>query len=164
LSVSCACTQSTPSFDEKRATRPSSIETIATCGRGSAIRARPSSATSRPSPTCTEITQTPSTSAKLVNETPAANQNEPRAIGNVVPSAISSAIGSPLGFAAGSSALISGYWSKCESSDGSTSRRLMPRPPPMPVRKNAGGPPIGPLTAPKAKNDANFSPLTTPWP
>ena len=26
----------------------------------------------------------------------------------------------------------------------------------MPVRKNAGGPPIGPLTAPKAKNEANF--------
>ena len=33
------------------------------------------------------------------------------------------------------------------------SPRLMPRPPPMPVTKNAGGPPIGPLIAPKTKND-----------
>ena len=162
--MSCAWTQSTPSFVEKRATRPSSIETIATCGRGSAIRARPRSAISRPSPTSIETTTTPSTSAKLVNERPAANQNEPRAIGKVSPRLISSAIGSGLGLADGSSALISGYWSKRDSSVGRTSRRLMPRPPPMPVRKNAGGPPIGPLTAPKAKNDANFSPSTMPWP
>jgi hypothetical protein len=35
----------------------------------------------------------------------------------------------------------------------------MPKPPPMPVRKKAGGPPIGPLTAPMAKKAVNFWPL-----
>ena len=34
----------------------------------------------------------------------------------------------------------------------------------MPVTKNAGGPPIGPLIAPKAKNDVNFCPSAMPWP
>ena len=33
----------------------------------------------------------------------------------------------------------------------------MPKPPPMPVTKNAGTPPIGPTTAPTAKNE------TTPF-
>jgi len=32
--------------------------------------------------------------------------------------------------------------------------RSMPNPPPRPVTKNAGGPPIGPLIAPKTKNEA----------
>ncbi len=34
----------------------------------------------------------------------------------------------------------------------------MPNPPPMPVTKKAGGPPIGPFTAPNRKSDANWSP------
>ena len=81
LSVSCACTHSTPSLDEKRATSPSSIDTSGACGRGSAMRARPISATSSPSPTWIDTTATPSTSAKLVNDTPAANQKLPRFMG-----------------------------------------------------------------------------------
>ena len=36
--------------------------------------------------------------------------------------------------------------------------------PPMPVRKNAGGPPIGPTTDPTAKNATNVSPFSTPSP
>ena len=35
----------------------------------------------------------------------------------------------------------------------------MPKPPPMPVRKNAGGPPIGPTIAPTAKNATNVAPV-----
>ncbi len=42
----------------------------------------------------------------------------------------------------------------------------MPNPPPMPVTKNAGGPPIGPLTAPNRNSDANWSSggPTSPYP
>ena len=40
---------------------------------------------------------------------------------------------------------------------GAISRRLTPMPPPSPVTKNAGGPPIGAVTAPKPKNDT-YSP------
>ena len=49
----------------------------------------------------------PSTSEKQVNETPAANQNEPRWCGKTV-SARSSSIGSRLGWASGSSAWMNG--------------------------------------------------------
>ena len=38
-----------------------------------------------------------------------------------------------------------------EGSAGKTRSRLMPKPPPIPVTKKAGGPPIGPVTAPNAK-------------
>ena len=41
---------------------------------------------------------------------------------------------------------------------GRSGARLMPKPPAIPVTKNAGGPPIGPLTAPNAKNDEYCSP------
>ena len=34
----------------------------------------------------------------------------------------------------------------------------MPKPMPMPVMKNAGGPPIGACSTPNAKNDANSVP------
>ena len=87
---------------------------------------------------------------------PAANQNVPLRDREVVVERSSSAIGSRGGRAPGSSALMNGNVSKRDRSVGMTSARLMPRPPPMPVMKNAGGPPIGPLTAPKAKNDVNF--------
>src|SRR5690349_10405817 len=46
---------------------------------------------------------------------------------------------------------MNGYVPNCDRSVGMTSPRLMPRPPPSPVRKKAGGPPIGPLMAPKMK-------------
>ncbi len=46
---------------------------------------------------------------------------------------------------------MNGKVAKLEMSCGMTRPRLMPRPPPSPVRKNAGGPPIGPLIAPKTK-------------
>ena len=79
--MSCAWTQSTPSLDENRTTSASSIETIATCGRGSAMRARPSRLISRPSPNSTATTAMPSTSAKLLKLSPAANQNVPASVG-----------------------------------------------------------------------------------
>ena len=46
---------------------------------------------------------------------------------------------------------MNGYWPNWERSVGRTRLRLIPRPPPMPVTKKAGGPPMGPLMAPKAK-------------
>ena len=55
--------------------------TIATCGRGSAIRARPSRLNSKPSPNCMAMTATPSTRAKLLKLSPAANQNVPGSAG-----------------------------------------------------------------------------------
>ena len=45
-----------------------------------------------------------------------------------------------------------------DRSDGKTRSRLMPSPPPIPVRKKAGGPPMGPFTAPNAKKLANSLP------
>ena len=48
--------------------------------------------------------------------------------------------------------------------DGKIRSRLMPKPPPMPVTKKAGGPPIGPVTAPKAKKAVNRVPSLTPVP
>ena len=51
---------------------------------------------------------------------------------------------------------------KFEMSSGMRSPRLMPRPPPMPVRKNMGGPPNGPLIAPKMKNDVPSGPSDSP--
>ena len=62
---------------------------------------------SSPSPTWTATTAMPSTSAKLLKESPAANQNVPFSIGKTWPSARSSSIGA-CGFAAMSSAWISG--------------------------------------------------------
>ena len=55
--------------------------TIATCGRGSAMRARPRRLNSKPSPNCIATTAMPSTSAKLLKLRPAANQNVPGSIG-----------------------------------------------------------------------------------
>ena len=105
--MSWPCTQSTPSLLENRTSSASSIDTSAACGRGSAIRARPSRLMSRPSPICTPTTAMPSTSAKLLNDMPAANQNVPRCIGKYEPSWRSWVIGSA-GEAAMSSAWISG--------------------------------------------------------
>jgi len=48
---------------------------------------------------------------------------------------------------------MKGYDGNWDGSSGMTNRRLMPRPPPIPVTKNAGGPPMGPLKAPNTKND-----------
>ncbi len=53
------------------------------------------------------MTATPSTSANEVNDSPAANQNDPRSAGKNCRTCSSSAIGSP-GRAAGSSALMNG--------------------------------------------------------
>ena len=94
LSVSCAWIQSTPSLEENRQTRPSSIDTSANCGLGRAIRASPSSASSKPSPTEMATTATPSTRAKLLKLMPAANQNWPCLMGKVSLYCCRTAIGS----------------------------------------------------------------------
>ena len=96
--------------------RPSSIDTSANCGRGSAMRARPSSASSKPSPTEIATTATPSTSAKLLKLMPAANQNWPCVIGNVSLYCASTAIGSDGGCAPGSSAWMNGNVPNCDRS------------------------------------------------
>ena len=82
--------------------------TIAACGRGRAMRARPRRSSSKPSPSCTATTAMPSTRAKLVKLRPAANQKWPGWGGKDWPSCRSSCIGSGDDVAATSRALISG--------------------------------------------------------
>jgi hypothetical protein len=89
---------------------------------------------------------------------PPANQKVPSSGGKKTFSSRSRSIGSPIS-AAGSSAMMKGYVGNCAGSSGMTSPRLMPRPPAMPVRKKAGGPPIGPLKPPNTKNDGSPSRL-----
>ena len=144
--------------------RPISIETSATCGRGNAMRPSPRIVSSNPPPKDTATTATPSTSAKLVKPSPAANQKRSRRIGNVSRTATSACIGSDGAEAEASSAWIITKSPNVLRLDGKIRSRLMPKPPPMPVTKKAGGPPIGPVTAPKAKKAVKRVPSVTPVP
>src|SRR5690606_40948624 len=107
-----------PSEDEKRASSPNSIDTRAAWGRGKAIRARPNRLSSRPLPTDTDNTATPSTREKLVKLMPAANQKLPGSGGKYSASVRSSCSGSDETLAAGSSALMNGYSPNLDRSSG----------------------------------------------
>ena len=91
---------------------------------------------------------------KLVKLMPAATQYSPCAGGTSSRMSGSCFIGSGAGPSA-RSASMNGC-GLTVSIVGGRSSRLMPKPMPMPVMKNAGGPPIGACSAPKAKNDANW--------
>ena len=67
-----------PSRVENRASRPSSIDTRAAAGLGSASRARPIRLISSPLPKETAMTAIPSTREKQVKLMPPANQKVPR--------------------------------------------------------------------------------------
>ena len=156
FSVSCACTENTPSAVEICACSASSIWAIGSAGLGSAIVATPRRLISSPSCTSTVSAAMAYTREKLVKLMPAANQIAPRSGGNTTPSSSSAPIGSCASDENGSSASTRMYvctWSIV----GAINRRFTPMPPPRPVTKNAGGPPIGATTAPKPKNET-YSP------
>src|SRR5919204_495953 len=94
FSVSCAWTSSSPSLLENRASSASSIETRVTIGVGSCARARPSTATSSPSPNWTVTRISPVIRTKLVKLIPAATQYSPWAGGTSARMSCSSCIGS----------------------------------------------------------------------
>ncbi len=96
-------------------------------------------------------------STKLVNEIPAATQYWPWAGGTIVRMSFSCCIGSGAG-PPERSACMNGCVFTC-SIVGVCSSRLMPKPMPTPVMKNAGTPPSGACSTPKAKKDANSAPL-----
>ena len=153
LSVSCAWIDSTPSRVEKRARSASSMRAIGVSGVGRSIRDRPSRLISSSSPISADSTATDSTTTKLVNRTPAANQKVPRSAGNASPSRSRAPIGSVARSEPGSIAATSGNCGSSAMSPGTISRRLIPAPAPMPVTKNAGGPPSGADSAPNRKNE-----------
>ena len=86
--------------------------------------------------------------------TPAANQIAPRSGGNVDPEPVERAhrIGGQ-STSTGRAPATSANVRQLGDVVGTISRRLMPTPPPMPVTKNAGGPPIGADSAPNTKNE-----------
>ncbi len=94
---------------------------------------------------------------KLVKLIPAATQYSPCAGGTSARMSCSSCIGSGAGPSARSASMNG--WLLTSSIVGVFSSRLMPKPMPIPVMKNAGGPPMGACRTPKAKNDANSAPV-----
>ncbi len=152
FSVSWACTSRVPSLLENRASRASSIDTSFSTGAGSSARARPSRVISSPSPKATVTTTSPLISTKLVKLMPAATQYSPR-FGWMFCCICNNCC---FGSGAGPRAFIAtrNGLEVMVSIVGGFSSRLMPKPMPMPVMKNAGGPPSGACSAPKAKNEA----------
>ncbi len=90
-----------------------------------------------------------------MNETPAANQKVPCWGGKDDDSRSIAFSGSDARVLFGSSAAIIGKVAKSLRSFGRMRARLIPAPPPRPVTKNAGGPPMGALTAAKTNSAVN---------